>query len=82
MYNLIHHMKRTQIYLDYEQDRRLQKRAKATGQTKSALIRAAIDRLLARDTDPSEFEAALQETAGALPKVDRPSRDDWDRGYG
>ena len=75
-------MKRTQIYLDDEQDYRLQKRAQATGQTKSALIRDAIDRLLSRSRDPSDLESALAETAGALPDAKPPDRAEWDRGYG
>jgi hypothetical protein len=34
-------VRRTQIYLDEEQDRRLAERARATGRTKSDLIREA-----------------------------------------
>ncbi len=79
---MIYIVKRTQIYLDEEQDRRLRKRARATGKTKSALIRDAIDRLLSRERTPSELESALEETAGALPGITLPERADWDRGYG
>ena len=46
MYNT-YIMKRTQIYLDDEHDRRLSERADAAGTTKSALIREAIDAYLA-----------------------------------
>ena len=75
-------MKRTQIYLDDEQDRRLENRARATGRTKSALIREAIDRLLSRERAPSELEKALDETAGALPDITLVDRAEWERGYG
>jgi predicted DNA-binding protein len=58
-------MKRTQIYLDVDQDRRLARRATATGTTKSTLIREAIESYLGRSDDESarlaEFRAALDE---------------------
>lgn len=75
-------MRRTQIYLDEEQDRRLQRRARAVGKTKSALIREALDRFLSRQRAPSELAAALEETAGALPEITGPDRAEWERGYG
>ena len=56
-------MKRTQIYLDVEQDRRLAARARAAGATKSTLIREAIETYLSRPDDEAEqlteFRAAL-----------------------
>lgn len=79
---LIYIVKRTQIYLDEEQDRKLERRARASGVTKSELIRRAIDRFLSRDGGRSELAAALEETAGSLPDLEVPSRDEWDRGYG
>jgi hypothetical protein len=82
MYVYIHCMKRTQIYLDEEQDLALERRARAAGTTKSALIRNAIDRLLSRERDPSGLTAVLEETAGALPGLEVPSRDEWSRGDG
>lgn len=75
-------MRRTQIYLDEEQDLALERRARAAGTTKSALIRNAIDRLLSRERDPSGLTAVLEETAGALPGLEVPSRDEWSRGDG
>jgi len=62
-------VKRTQIYLEDEQDRRLGERAKASARTKSDLIRDALDRYL--DGDPSEtslraFREAVVATAGAV----------------
>jgi predicted DNA-binding protein len=75
-------MRRTQIYLDDDQDRRLERRARATGTSRSALIREAIDRFLRRERDPSMLEDALNETVGALKGITTPSRDEWDRDYG
>jgi predicted transcriptional regulator len=75
-------MRRTQIYLDEEQDRRLERRARATGATKSALIREAIDRFLSRERPSNDLEKVLKETAGALPGIEPPSRDEWSREYG
>lgn len=58
-------VKRTQIYLDEEQDARLGQRATAAGTTKSALIRQAItDFLSGPDADVvalGRFRAALDE---------------------
>lgn len=45
MYDL-YIMKRTQIYLDEQQDRALAERAERVGRTKSSLIREAIDSYL------------------------------------
>ncbi len=75
-------MKRTQIYIEDDQDRRLQKRARATGKTKSQLIREAIDRLLSRERPSTDLKQALEETAGSMPGMSVPDRGEWDRGYG
>jgi predicted transcriptional regulator len=72
-------VKRTQIYLDDEQEARLDRRARATGVTRSALIRAAVDAFLASDKPLNEVDDALGETAGALPNLEVPSRDEWAR---
>ena len=74
-------MKQTPIYLDEDQNLRLERRARATGITKSELIRTAIDQFLSRDP-ADELAAALNDTFGALPGINPPSRDEWDRGYG
>lgn len=74
-------MKRTQIYIDEDQDARLEQRARAERTTRSSLIRAAIDAFLREDGDRSALQAALDETAGALPDLEVPSRDEWERGY-
>jgi hypothetical protein len=67
-------MRRTQIYLDEDQDARLKRRARAAGVTKSSLIRAAVDAFLTRARPPSDLKEALSETAGALPELRVPSR--------
>jgi predicted transcriptional regulator len=64
-------VKRTQIYLDDEQDRRLSQRAAVTRCTKSQLIRQAIDVLLEQPTTEdvrlAEFRAAVLAAAGTAP---------------
>lgn len=56
-------VKRTQIYLEADQDQRLSARARAAGATKSTLIREAIEAYLSRSDDErarlTEFHAAL-----------------------
>jgi predicted DNA-binding protein len=64
-------VRRTQIYLDEDQDRRLAERARATGRTKSDLIREAVDRLLAEPPSEEEelarFRAAADAAFGIAP---------------
>lgn len=64
-------MRRTQIYLEEEQERFLGRRAAETGRTKSDLIREAIDRYAHQPQDSStqlaEFHAAVEATAGIAP---------------
>jgi predicted DNA-binding protein len=74
---LIYIMKRTQIYLDEEQDRRLAKRSRTTGRTKSEIIREALQRFLSREPQTSDLELNLKRTAGALPEIEAPDRDEW-----
>lgn len=75
-------MRRTQIYLEDEQEKRLRAEARAAGVTKSALIRRAIDALLGRRPGPGEIEVLLDETFGAVPGFKVPPREEWDRGHG
>lgn len=75
-------MKRTQIYLDDDQDRRLQARARADGTTKSAVIRAAVDQFLTRRSRRADLQAHLDATFGSMQRIEIPSRDEWDRGVG
>lgn len=63
-------MKRTQIYVDEEQDESLTKRAAAAGVTKSTLIREAIDAYLKGRPDErlhlDRFRAAVRAAAGSV----------------
>ena len=67
-------MKRTQIYLDLDQDRRLARRATATGTTKSTLIREAIESHLSSADDDAgrlkQFHAALDAVERAPIKLE------------
>ncbi len=60
-------MKRTQIYLESDQDRRLARRAASAGTTKSMLIREAIESYLSSSDEASDrvyrFRAALDAAA-------------------
>lgn len=62
-------MKRTQIYVDEEQDESLAIRAAAAGVTKSTLIRAAIDAYLKGSPDErlrlDRFRSAVRTAAGS-----------------
>jgi hypothetical protein len=42
------------------------------------LIREAVEVYLADDT--AEVDAALEEAFGAMPDLEMPNRDEWDRG--
>jgi predicted DNA-binding protein len=62
-------MRRTQIYLGKDQDAMLDARARATGTTKSALVRDAIDAFLGGDassaaTGIARMRAAVAGAAG------------------
>lgn len=62
-------VRRTQIYLDDQQDRRLSERSREAGRTKSALIRDAVDAYLtpaSRDDEAlARLRAAITVAAGA-----------------
>ena len=57
-------MVRTQIYLKEEQVEALRRLAAQTGRRQSALIRDAVDRLIAKRPGMAEWRAMLDETAG------------------
>lgn len=63
--------RRTQIYLDEDQNRQLVDRARQVGRTKSALIRDAIDAYLAPTSSEESalagLRAAVEHAAGAAP---------------
>lgn len=61
-------VRRTQIYLDEEQDARIRARADALGVTKSEVIRLAVDRYLDVEDDArrlNAFRSAVRASAGA-----------------
>jgi predicted DNA-binding protein len=61
-------MKRTQIYLEADQDHRLARRATSNGVTKSTLIREAIETYLAGPDDAdqlAQFRKAIDAVADA-----------------
>ena len=70
--------KRTQIYLTAQQRKRLDERRRREKRSLADLVREAVDAYLADRS--SDAKAALDSTFGALPRLDVPSRDEWDRG--
>lgn len=70
MYDL-YIVRRTQIYLDDQQDRALSERASVLGRTKSALIRDALDAYLAPAGDAqaklARLRAAVAAASGVAP---------------
>jgi hypothetical protein len=68
---------RTQIYLTDDQRRGLDARGRRTGASMARMIREAVDAYLADDRP--DAQAALDETFGALPDLQLPNRDEWDR---
>ena len=68
---------RTQIYLTAEQRTRLDRIVKRRGVPLAAVVREAVARYL--DAAEPDLEAALAMTFGAMPDLEVPSRDEWDR---
>ena len=69
--------RRTQIYLTEDQRKRLDERRRRQHRTLAELVREAVDAYLAdRSVDAA---TALSSTFGALPKLEVPSRDEWER---
>jgi predicted DNA-binding protein len=62
-------VRRTQIYLDDQQDRRLTERSRQVGRTKSGLIRDAVDAYLAPTSSDKEALARLRAAVGAAAGV-------------
>jgi hypothetical protein len=58
-------MVRTQIYLSDEEAKALEREARASGRTKSRLIRDAIDRVYLGGSASAEVLRALRRSAGA-----------------
>jgi len=61
----IYIMERTQIYLTMRETKALKRLAKRTGQTRSELIRRAIDEVYLRSPTASKVSEALRRTAGS-----------------
>jgi hypothetical protein len=70
--------KRTQIYLTPEQREGLDRLVERRGVPLAAVVREAVVRYLAEE--PPDLEEALTMTFGAMPDLEVPSRDEWDRG--
>lgn len=68
-------MKRTQIYITEDQDRRLAALAKDRGTAKAAVIRDILDAALGSGDAEGEARAAIRHTAGVL--ADAPEWPDW-----
>jgi predicted DNA-binding protein len=69
--------RRTQIYLTAEQRKRLDERRRRERRPLAELVREALDAYLAdQSVDPA---TALNATFGALPKLEVPNRDEWER---
>ncbi len=71
---------RTQVYLTAEQRARLDELRRRDGRPLAALVREAIDSYL-EDLRP-DVDEALRETAAALPNLEVPGREEWDRAGG
>jgi hypothetical protein len=69
---------RTQVYLTPEQRQRIDELAARRGLTMAEVIRLALDEFL--EEEAPNPDAALSATFGALPDLELPSRDEWDRG--
>lgn len=69
---------RTQIYLTQEQRDRLEALREREGKSLAEVVREAIDVYL--ENSPIDPSAALEATFGALPDLEVPDRDEWDRG--
>jgi len=71
---------RTQVYLTKEQRARLDEIRRRDGRPLAEVVREAIDDYL--ESSAPRVDDAVRETAGALPQLEVPSRDEWDRGRG
>jgi len=71
---------RTQIYLTEAQRERLDDIRRREGKSLAQVVRDAVDNYVERPDE--SVEEALAATAGALPDLEVPSREEWDRGYG
>jgi predicted DNA-binding protein len=70
-------MKRTQIYITEEQDRRIGALAEDLGVSKAEIIRQMLDRGFGNDQDEEEARNIIRSTAGLL--SDYPDWPEWQR---
>jgi hypothetical protein len=57
-------MFRTQLYLTDAQHERLKRLARASGRSRSALLREAVDRLLTSEAHPGDWRDRLRQARG------------------
>jgi len=70
-------MKRTQVYLTEEQDRRLARIAEDRGVSRAAALRWALDTALETGNPEADARAVILATAGLL--ADHPDWPEWQR---
>jgi hypothetical protein len=68
---------RTQIYLTEAQRRRLDELCRRRGLTLAEVVREAVDAYL--EHGHMHCDTALDATFGSAPRIEVPSRDEWDR---
>ena len=68
-------MKRTQIYITEEQDRRIEQIAADRGVSKASVIRQLIEQTLRTEDSDAEARAAIEATAGIC--ADYPEWPEW-----
>lgn len=69
---------RTQIYITQDQRRRLDQLRKVERKPLAEVIRDAIDAYL-QSREAEDLDAHFERTAGTMPELVVPSRDEWDR---
>ena len=77
LYTVLYMARRTQIYLDDGQRKRIDELRKRTGKSLAAIVREALEQYFVSQVPDSE--AALEATFGAAPRVKVPSRSEWVR---
>jgi hypothetical protein len=70
-------MRRTQIYITDQQERRLAERARDEGVSKAEVIRRILDRAFGGDGGEAEALAVIRATAGIC--ADYPDWQEWQR---
>ncbi len=68
------------MYLTPEQRARIETRMRRERKSLAQVVRDALDAYLSRDDD-DDFDRVRNDTFGALPDLEIPSRDEWDREF-